>query len=94
MQKNSLKDILFNILKTKGFLTLENVEYICHNQKKKFSNAERRLREGMNAGWVTAKRDERGCIIFYIYIKQEPIGVPAAQHQLQEALFKARHLIK
>lgn len=58
----------------------------------KQSNAERRLRQSDSPNIQTLYNDNRS-IKGYIYIKQEPLSVPAAAHQLQEQLFKVRHLI-
>lgn len=91
--KNSLKDVLLQILKARGILTIDNIEYICHHQQKKVDNGTRRMRELMASGFATAKRDERGCIMAYIYIQQEQVSVPKANYELQQELFKSRKLI-
>lgn len=91
--KTSLKEVILQIIKVRGVLTMDNVEYICHHQNKKVDNGTRRLRELMNSGLVTTKRDERGTIIAYIYVPQEVLSVPAADYQLQQELFKTRRLL-
>ena len=91
--KNSLKDVILEILKARGFITIDNLEYICKHQQKKLSNGERRMRELMANGYAVAKRNEVGAITGYLYLVQEQISVPKANYQLQEELFKTRRLL-
>lgn len=61
----SLKSLLFQEIKSRGSLTLNEVEKICHEAKYKLSNAERRLRELMATGSVKPLKCENGAIIGY-----------------------------
>lgn len=61
----SLKQLLYQEIKSRGSLTLNEVEKICHDNQYKTSNAERRLRELMANGSISPIKSNRGAIIGY-----------------------------
>jgi len=61
----SLKQILYQEIKSRGNLTLNQIEAICHDHGYKISNAERRLRELMATGSISPIKNSKGAIIGY-----------------------------
>ena len=90
--KNSFKDVLYQVIKARGIISINDLEYICKKQNKKFDNGTRTLRKLIEEGRVTTKRDEKKIILAYIFVNIEPIGVPRAAYELQQELFKVRQI--
>lgn len=61
----SLKQLLYQEIKSRGNLTLNEVEKICHDNSFKLSNAERRCRELMANGSIIPIKNIKGAIIGY-----------------------------
>jgi len=63
----SLKAKLHNTLKTRGYLSLQEVHEIAHQEGKKESNAERRLRAS-ESPQVKPNKNSKGHIVGYYWI--------------------------
>lgn len=61
----SLKETLYQTIKDEDFIRLDELHRIAIEGYFKISNAERRLRELVNSGLVTAIRNNKGVIIAY-----------------------------
>jgi hypothetical protein len=72
----SLKQLLYQEIKSRESLTLNEVESICHLNSYKTSNAERRLRELMANGSIIPIKNIKGAITGY-RIASEPQNIPA-----------------
>lgn len=71
----SLKSLLLQEIKSRGNLTLNEVEKICHDNSFKLSNAERRCRELMANCSISPIKNSKGAIIGYS-IAPEPQNCP------------------
>ncbi len=89
----SLKQLLFQEIKSRGSLTLNEVEKICHDNGYKTSNAERRLRELMANGSISPIKNSKGAIIGYTPEPQNcPLSPVTEQKGIntQVALFEVK----
>ena len=68
----SLKQLLYQEIKSRGSLTLNEVEKICHDNQYKTSNAERRCRELMATGSISPIKNSKGAIIGYAISNTSP----------------------
>lgn len=73
---------------------LETVEALAHDEGYKISNAERRLRELMNAELIEAVRSGKGAIIGYRLKQREQVKKEEQPNSLQTAMFKFRGMIR
>lgn len=68
----SLKQILYNEIKSKNTLTLQDIYKICDVNGYKHDNSSRRLRELMATGSISPIKNSKGAIIGYAISNTSP----------------------
>jgi hypothetical protein len=83
----SLKQKIKYYLEKNGYMSLKELENLCHSEQKKISNGERRLREMMKTEPILPVKNSAGAIIAYRWSEIKPIH-PLAQDFLDQWLPK------
>ena len=65
----SLKNKILYYLEKNGYMSLAELEHLCHSEMYKLSNAERRLREIMKTEPIKPVKNSAGAIIAYKWEK-------------------------
>jgi hypothetical protein len=71
----SLKELLYKELQKKGYLSIDQFNYICDQAHKKRSNGERRMRELH----LETERNSKGAIVGYRLQKVENTLFPLSE---------------